>query len=490
MSSHPFRIAPLLAAALVAGCGGPSGPAGPELRAGAAAVDITPVDEWPLPLVGNFGYHPAESAHDPLYARAIAIEADGETVVVAVVDSCYIPRETLDDAKARASEATGIPTSRMLVSATHTHSAPPAATQLGWRTNGPPEVQANIERYSERLRAGIARAIVDAHARLQPAEIGWNSTNIPEELHNRRWRMKEGSIPPDPFGGTTDQAQMNPPRQSPHLVEPAGPIDPQLYVLAARALDGRPLALLAVYSLHYVGGAPPGQVSADYFGEFARRVAEDAAGRGAGGDFVAILANGTSGDVNNIDFRAPAAPAAPMERIRAVAGRVARGALEAAAKIDYRRTLPVDMIETELTLARRKPTPEGYEQAKRTLAEPDEEKLPRRAKPYAERAISLYEGPDTVDIKLQAIRLGDMAIVSSPFETFTETGLEMKKKSPFPATFTIELANGGEGYLPTPEQHALGGYETWLGTNAVEIEASRKMVARWLEMLAELRGRG
>ena len=72
---------------------------------------------------------------------------------------------------------------------------------------------------------------------------------------------------------------------------------------------------------------------------------------------------------------------------------------------------------------------------------------------------------------LQAIRIGDLAIVSSPFETFAETGLEIKIRSPFKTTFTIELANGGYGYLPTPEQHRLGGYETWLGTNRVETGA-------------------
>ena len=60
---------------------------------------------------------------------------------------------------------------------------------------------------------------------------------------------------------------------------------------------------------------------------------------------------------------------------------------------------------------------------------------------------------------------------------------QIKAKSPFKDTFTIELANGANGYLPTPRQHDLGGYETWLGTNRVEREASVKITARALEML-------
>ncbi len=78
--------------------------------------------------------------------------------------------------------------------------------------------------------------------------------------------------------------------------------------------------------------------------------------------------------------------------------------------------------------------------------------------------------PSELTIMLQAIRIGELAIATSPFETFAETGLEIKRRSPFKPTFTIELANGCYGYLPTPEQHRLGGYETWLGTNWVEVK--------------------
>lgn len=97
--------------------------------------------------------------------------------------------------------------------------------------------------------------------------------------------------------------------------------------------------------------------------------------------------------------------------------------------------------------------------------------------------------PEKIDIVMQTLRIGELAIAAIPFETFAETGLEIKKKSPFPSTFTIELANGNYGYLPTPEQHELGGYETWLGTNRVEKEASRKIVARQLEQFEILKNK-
>ena len=95
--------------------------------------------------------------------------------------------------------------------------------------------------------------------------------------------------------------------------------------------------------------------------------------------------------------------------------------------------------------------------------------------------------PPRIDVPLQALRIGDLAVVTIPFEAFVEMGLELKEKSPFPDTFAVSLANGAYGYLPTAAQHELGGYETWLGTNQVEVQAASKIVATLLEMLGELK---
>lgn len=95
--------------------------------------------------------------------------------------------------------------------------------------------------------------------------------------------------------------------------------------------------------------------------------------------------------------------------------------------------------------------------------------------------------PPRIEVVLQALRIGDLAIATLPFEVLVEIGLEIKAKSPFAQTFTTALANGSEGYLPTVHQHQLGGYETWLGTNQVEVQAAPKMVDALLDMLVRLR---
>ena len=98
--------------------------------------------------------------------------------------------------------------------------------------------------------------------------------------------------------------------------------------------------------------------------------------------------------------------------------------------------------------------------------------------------------PETVSCVMQVFRIGELGVASIPFEVFTEIGLEIKARSPFQDTFTIELANGSYGYLPTPAQHALGGYETWLGTNRVERDASVKITAKILDLFGRVREGG
>ncbi|MEZ5400035.1 MAG: hypothetical protein R2729_10235 [Bryobacteraceae bacterium] len=448
-------------------------PAFPALRAGAAATDITP-RQWPVRLIGNFGYNPAESAHDPLHARAIVLDDGRERVAIALIDSCYVKREEMDRAKAIASKSTGIPANRILISATHSHSAPPSRAIAG---------DAKEESYVQYLVEQTAAAIAGANSRLEPARLGWASVPAPEELFNRRWYMRPGAIPPSPYGATTDIVRMNPGAGNPDLVHPAGGTDPEFSVVSIRSVSGKPLALLANYSLHYVGGIPPRQVSADYFGEFARLAAEGI----APGDeaFVAMLTNGASGDVNNIDFLHPRQRQEPFVRIRKVAGKLAGHAGRLAKEIEYRDSLPIRMAEQELRLRFRKPTPEQLHFAKAALAEPDEKKLPQRAKPYAERAIALAEGPEFADLKLQALRIGPLGIAAIPCEVFTEIGITIKELSPLRPTFTIELANGHYGYLPTPRHYALGGYETWLGTNNLEPESSVKITRTILALLED-----
>jgi neutral ceramidase len=384
----------------------------------------------------------------------------------------------IEEVKELASKETGIPTAKMLICSTHTHSAPQSNT-----TKGPAPAVA----YRKVLLEGMVNSIIDAHGALRPAAVGAAAHPLPEEVRNRRWYLKPGKMPLNPFG-KLDQVKMNPSRSSDVLDRPAGLIDPDITILSVQDMKRKPLALWANYSLHYVGAVPKAQVSADYFGEFARLMPSRLR---AGEGFVAMMTNGTSGDINNIPFGVIRPPREPFEQIRIVAGKAADAAWFAHRKIEeHRSDAALGMVQREVDLKYRRPTDEQLAEAKKVLAVTDEEeinKLPRLAQHYARNTVRAAErGEDTLIVKLQAIRIGDLVICTIPFEVFAEIGLDLKKRSPFPQTMVISAANGRYGYLPTPEQHELGGYETWLGTNYVEKDSSVILTDNLLEMLAEL----
>ena len=450
-----------------------------EFRAGAASANVTP----PLgePIVGGWASPPATFVHDELHARCLVLDDGATTLAFVVVDSVGVARGVFDRARKLVREETGLPEANLLLAATHTHSA--TSSQFP-NPLAPDDTLTDYQRF---LARRVADAVRLARHNLAPAEVAWGAADVSEHVFNRRWFLKPGTPLPNPLGGE-DKVRMNPAPASPELVEPAGPVDPQVTFLAVRSPNAAPIALLANYSLHYVGGVPEGHVSADYFGAFADRLAKQLQGDAPDPPFVGILTNGTSGDVNNIDFLHKTAPLPPYQKMRLVANDVAGAVLNALRAAPYRRDVTLAAARTDLALATRRPTAEQVAFARSVLGRPAGEK-PRHPheRVYAERVLQLHDSPAEIAVPLQAFRVGDLGVAAIPFEVFAETGLAIKKASPLSPTFTIELANGAYGYLPTPKQHALGGYETWLGTSRVEVGASDKIERAVLDLLRGLK---
>ena len=450
----------------------------PGFRAGAFAADITP-QIFPLNMPGGFSANLAERAHDPLHARALVLDDGKTTVAMVVVDNLGVSPELIIEAKQLASEKTGIPVEKMMISSTHTHSAPGS----GGGKEGSPEAA-----YRLLLRDGIVAAIVTAYEKRRPAAVGVASHPLPEEVFNRRWYLKPGKMTPNPFG-KMDEVRMNPGTDPNTIDRPAGPTDPDFVILSVEDESKHQLALYASYALHYVGATPEKQVSADYYGEFARLIPSRLRG---GGDLVGMLANGASGDINNIPFTVTRPPRETFEQVRIVAQKAADAAWFARREIGTHQKDPaLGMIERQVELRYRRPSDEEIAEAKKVLGVTVKEEidaLPRLAQHYAARVLAAAErAEETITVPVQAIRVGDLAICGLPFEVLVEIGLELREKSPFGETMVIGLANGRHGYLPNPKQHALGGYETWLGTNTVEVDSSDILTKHLLEMMAELK---
>ena len=449
-------------------------PATSGLRAGAAITNITPA--LGCSLAGGMRDRLATDIHDELHVRGLVLDNSRKQLAFALVDSCMVPGDVLADAKRLIFDHTQIPPAHVLISSTHTHSAPPAAHLF--QSEADPA-------YVNWLKVRIADCIRLARNRLQPARIGWGVGSEPSQVFHRRWHLKPGTMPPNPFGSTDDLVKMNPGVGNPNLIKPAGPTDPDVGLLAVETPEGQPIAVLGNYALHYVGGTGGPHVSADYFSYWA-----NAMNRFAGNRFVAMLTNGCSANINNINWTAKSRKRhPPYVKMRQVADIVAAEAYRTWQSIRYQEKVELDASVEELDLAVRLPSEADIAWARQTLASaPRVEQYTEQPHIYAREAIVMAEEfPARFQIPVQTLRVGSLGITAFPVEAFVELGLEVKEKSPFGANITIALANGCYGYCPTVEGHRHGGYETWRAKSSfLEVEAAPKIVASALRQLDTL----
>src|SRR3954470_21144970 len=184
-----------------------------SLRAGAATSNITP--ELDSMIVGGFVPFPATGVHDELHARCLVLD-DGKTKLALVVcDLLGMHRSVSVEARRLIEEATGIPPSHVAISCTHTHSAASALGENRYTSEQP------LDDYQKFVARRIADGVRRAVNALRPAQIAFGTVDVPEHVFNRRWFMREGTVPLNPFG-KMDKVKMNPPSGNANLVEPAG----------------------------------------------------------------------------------------------------------------------------------------------------------------------------------------------------------------------------------------------------------------------------
>jgi len=437
-----------------------------SLRAGAAQVDINPRT---LPAIINCGFLERSGAEirGNLFARSLVLDDAQMRISITVVDSCMMPRELIDEAKRIASAKTGIPADRMLVSATHTHSAPAAMACLGSRQQ---------QDYAKWLPGQIAESIGQAAAKLEPARAGAASIDAPEHTFCRRWIYKPEKMLQDPFGEVSVRANMIPGFENPDVISPAGPVDSELSIVSVVSkAGGKPIAVLANYANHYFGATP---VSPDYFGLFDQRLAEKIGGG------IVMMSQGTSGDSNTSNYSKPRA----TWTIDEYANGLVDLAHRAYQQIRYTAGVPVRMAEAKLELGRRLANRARLDWAESMVKVQKGEKPANQPEVYAHEQLFLRDTPRR-ELKLQAVRIGDIALTGIPNEVYALTGLKLKARSPLARTINLELANGAEGYIPPPEQHAFGGYTTWAARSAgLEVTAEPKIVATLLGLLENVTG--
>jgi neutral ceramidase len=379
-----------------------------------------------------------EGVHDPLYARAACIKGDDEFVIVSL-DSIGDGIGLTDSIRNLASERTGIPREKVMVSCTHTHTAPETYGLCGHTVD---------ERWLEDAANKVAFAIVQAYRNLEPATMRVGTTRTEGLVVNRRARYVE------------ERARTSEVRLSPEDAARSVDADEDLRVWAFLRADGSLIGMTVNFACHPVIMQTAPIISADYAGF----VAEEAERRTGA---TTIFLNGPCGDINPTcgDTRnyndVVALGLKLVKYILQVVENFPTGSNDGERiRISTRRAIA--------EVRRRALPPKGAFIAKREELEDEIRTRGATPPPHEDtlgaalfevrEVLSLYEDPNCYDAEVQVFTLGPHAIFGIPGELFTCLGRDIRVRVAGDALIAT-LANRILGYIAPQEAFRVGGYE-------------------------------
>jgi hypothetical protein len=395
-------------------------------------------------MAGYYSTRLNEGTLDPLYATALVIEKDGTKAALVSLDLIGTTFGVVTEARKLVEQATGIPGSNVMISATHSHTGPILADDKP-RDDAFGGGSDLAKSFIKGLPTKIAEAVHKADSTRVPAKFFRGVGREDGLAFNRRFHMADGTV------------GWNPGKANPNIVRPAGPTDPAVPVVHVETADGKSLATYVNFAMHLdtVGGL---SYSADYPYPLGKALAAV-----KGEQHLTLFTIGTAGDINHIDVSHKRPQKGPAEASR-IGTRLAAEVLRTYEKLepvtDGLLKVSREVIDLPLTPV----TPAEVEVAKEVVA-----KLKSGAKPAPKflDQVAAFKATDITNrngkplaVEVQVIALGpDLAWVSLPGEIFVELGLAIKAGSPFKQTIIAELANGSIGYIPTKKAYEQGNYE-------------------------------
>jgi hypothetical protein len=467
----------ILALAVASALG--AAPAGGELLIGWASADITP--DRPAPLAGQFHTRVSKSVHDPILATVLALEGrgggSGQAILVACDLVVIVP--TLEAAlRERVKERLpDFDSAKLVLNATHTHTAPETR-------DGVYEIPAGVMTPAEYRAFAVERivpAIEQAWKGRKPGGVSW-SLGRAVVGYNRRSSYANGTAQ---MYGRTDR---------PDFRRMEGYEDHGLELLYLWDAQNKLTGVV-------INVACPSQVvegeyyiSADFWHDVRKLMGERHAER----PFVYPMVGAAGDQSPHPQFRKRAEQRLRerlgMTECEEIAHRIVDAvdyALPAARK-DIRQRVPFVHKVEDLRLpvraisgAEAATARQEYEQYMK-LPETDRTRHVRLRR--AKDVMARYERQSTepyYPMRMHAVRLGDIAIVTNPFELYLDFGIQMKARSPAEQTFVVQLAGGGT-YLPTAKAVAGGHYGAEAASNMVGPEGGQLLVDRTVDAIEAL----
>lgn len=451
-NSFPFTVADL------------DEPFASELSVGFGRVDISPTESVPLRGYGYSSGRMSTNIQDPLYASCIALsDSSDNTVLIFTVDLTNAFTEVTDAARLKISQATGIPVDAIMVSCTHTHSAPDL---LNFN-------EASIPRYIEAFTNWMVEAAVAALEDRAPAKVYTTSTETLNLNFVRRYLLADGSYAGDNFGNFKAAAIVG------HETE----ADNQLQLIRLQRY-GKKDIIMANFQTHpHRAGGGTG-VTADLVGSFRDKMESTL-------DCHFAYFTGSSGNIN---------PTSRISSENVTNNYIEQGhalADYALAAYNSFREVPVDSVKITKTVYLGNVDHSMNHLASACQAAVDYYLRNGDYKPYSyllnqgvrniyhANAIALRSKlPAVEEVALYAISLGDLAFVTVPFEMFDTNGMQIKEGSPFSTTFVLTCANDNYNYLPSELAWQHGGYA--VDATLFQRGTAEALVTCYLDMLNEL----
>ena len=443
-----------------------------QLYAGFARVNITPMRG--IGLAGYYQTRYAEGVLDDLEINAIALSCGEERALLISIDHLGLESDVTTDYRRHIEEITGVPMEGIYIHSTHTHTAPFLRRDMDDKL---------IQEYDKMVYHKMADVSQAAIEDLKEARFGWGIGMAPNVAFVRRFRMKDGSV------------KTNPGVEHPDILYPIGEVDERVTILRFDR-EGADSIVYVNFANHAdtVGG---NKISADWPG-FLRKTVEQSLG-----NVKCAFFNGIEGDVNHVNvhpiggylndmFMDFDGVARGYLHARYLGRVVAGGVLQAYDKVKY---IDVDSLKCKnhlFQLPSNMPRTEEMEEAHRIndlhLAGRDDE-LPYEGMMLttkvaeAARKVRLEHGPESFDMELIGIAIGEVALVGIPGEPFTGVGRGIKEIDGYEVVIPTCLTNGKLGYFPMKDAYDEGGYEAGCsnfkrGVAELIVEESRKLLQK------------
>ncbi len=397
-------------------------------KASAYKADITP----PIGTL-LYGYNPHQesySIHDRLSVTVLAISQNEKTVLLYTVEIGDINTELTDELRNSLSLKLNIPVEHILISSTHTHSAPNLSGTVGWG-------ELNREYYDSIVYPACEKAAQNALSSLESAEIAVGTIESLVGI-NRRQQNPDGSIG---LG------------QNPH-----GCFDKIMTVVSFRSTESKQgIFNLIHYGCHGTSAGVNHEITRDWSGVMIDRLENEtgtltAFWNGAIGDVGPRLTNGET--TGNISYTEELGGVAAFDAIRAYnsKGGYHSGNLEVfidKIKLPYKKIPSLKEVESKLSAYE---NPESLINIQRL-----EYEHYKQLKEYSESGNNA--SPDYLVTNQTIISLGDIVFIPFQYEIFSEISVRLREYSPYPYTLCLSCTNGYGLYLPSEDQLCRGGYE-------------------------------